>query len=364
MKKIMKNILVLCLFPLILSSCTLEKNNNNYVDLDNAEQRIEENRLNIQTQNFVYDDKPYNIMKLNDTIDAEYYYSFKLPNMKINLQNGRIQNICQIPGCAHTYDSHNCIGNQDFNSPIATTDGIYYIQDNQVMLYRDNSEEVILKNNYYTDYEKETYPDNMSVISALTIYNDTLYVVCPTYFLTYDMQTKKITEPKKLCDSFCMSLAATEDHIYYSTDSLELYQYDLNTNSAEKIDDKVGQVSADKGQIYYIKYEDEVPVLYVLDDEKNTQRLIEDCWVNYYIKGDHIYYQSFYENKNLYVSKLNGNDKIQINLEYNGEYLSDLVKIISTDALEHVFIVDDIQNVIFVFEADSAEYKVIAIEEE
>lgn len=111
------------------------------MDLDSAQHKIEENKLDIQTNNFLYDDKPYNIMKITSTIDGDYYYSFQTPNTKINLQSGRIQNICQIPGCAHNYISPNCINYQNFISPVATSRGIYYIDENRVMLLNENTEE-------------------------------------------------------------------------------------------------------------------------------------------------------------------------------------------------------------------------------
>lgn len=360
-----RHIFLVFLFVFLLSGCSSQPNNSNYVDLDSAVQKIEENKLDIQSKDFTYDKKPYNIMKMDSTIDADYYYIFQESNMKINLQSGRIQSVCTLPGCAHTYRSPNCIGYQEFISPVATTNGIYYVQDNQIMLFHDSTEDIILENDYFTDYEKETYPDNKSIISALTIYNDTLYAICPTYFFTYNLQTEEITKPQKLCESLCMSLAATEEYLYYSTDSLELYQYNLKTDTIVKLDDKVGQVSISDEQVYYIKYEEEVPVLCTMNkDGTNAKKLIENCWVNYYIKDEYIYYQSFNKNNDLYVSRLDGSGKQQIKLKYDESELTNLVKIISIDALDQIFMIDEIENVIFVFEKGSTVYRVIAIEEE
>lgn len=131
----------MCIFLFLLSGCSLNRDYEVYVDLDSAQHKIEENKLDIQTNNFLYDDKPYNIMKITSTIDGDYYYSFQTPNTKINLQSGRIQNICQIPGCAHNYISPNCINYQNFISPVATSRGIYYIDENRVMLLNENTEE-------------------------------------------------------------------------------------------------------------------------------------------------------------------------------------------------------------------------------
>ncbi len=131
----------MCIFLFLLNGCSLNRDYEVYVDLDSAQHKIEENKLDIQTNNFLYDDKPYNIMKITSTIDGDYYYSFQTPNTKINLQSGRIQNICQIPGCAHNYISPNCINYQNFISPVATSRGIYYIDENRVMLLNENTEE-------------------------------------------------------------------------------------------------------------------------------------------------------------------------------------------------------------------------------
>ncbi len=131
----------MCIFLFLLNGCSLNRDYEVYVDLDSAQHKIEENKLDIQTNNFLYDDKPYNIMKITSTIDGDYYYYFQTPNTKINLQSGRIQNICQIPGCAHNYISPNCINYQNFISPVATSRGIYYIDENRVMLLNENTEE-------------------------------------------------------------------------------------------------------------------------------------------------------------------------------------------------------------------------------
>ena len=361
---------LLLLLMITLNGCTSKTDNSSkYVDLDSAKQDIEENRLEIQNDNFLYDNKPYNVMKMNSTIDSDYFYTFENPHIKIDLQSGRIRYICENPGCAHTYNSPNCLSYQNLSSPVATTNGIFCVQDNKVILLHDNNEDIIFENSYYTDYEKETYPDNMSVLSALTIYGDCLYIIGPTYFFTYNLKTTEINGPHELCDSICMSMAVTAEYLYYSNDSLELFQQDIKTNSITKLDDKVGQVCVNNDNVYYIKYinydTEKTPCLYrINNDGTDPQKLIEDCWVNYCIAGDHIYYQSFLESRNVYVSKLDGSDKTQIKLEYNGMDLSDSINIFSIDSLDNVFMVSDFDKVFFIFDAGSAEYKAVALEEE
>lgn len=356
----------------MLCGCTGNETQRHYVDIEKQQQKIEDNRLDIQTENFKYDDKPYNIMKLTSTIDSNYFYDFSFPNIKINLDNGRIQSVCQIPGCAHdAVTSVGCIGYQDFISPIATVDGIYYVDNDSVVLQKENSQSTIIKNKYYTDYEKENYPDNKNIISALVINNDIMYVICPTYFFTYDLINEKISEMHKTSNSLCMAFCCTDEYAYFTNENMEMYLYNLKDKSVKKLDDKVGQVCEKDDHIYYIKYDNDIPVLFSAEaDGSNSKALINDCYVNYYITDNYIYYQSYYKKENLYRCDLKGENQTVIDLQYifsNGRKyaVSNYVNIVSANSIKnHLFIVDSNEQIIFSINENPIDYKVIDFTEE
>jgi len=361
-----------CLLVITLCGCSQAKSGaqSGYVDISEVEQNIEEGQLNINTGDFNYDDKPFNIMKLNITIDGDYFYYFTQQNKKINLQNGRMQYVCQIPGCAHdALTSPGCTSHQQFGSPIATSNGIYYTEKNKVMLLNGGSSVKVLENSYYTDYEKEIYPDNKSGLTALVIKDNLMYIVGPTYFFTYNLDTQETSEPEIISETFCMAFCVGDGYLYYSSDNLELYLYNIEKKTSQKLDDKVGQVCAKNEKVYYIKYENEIPFLYSAKaDGSDPTKLIEDCYVNYYITENSIYYQEFIT-KEIYKCGLDGKNPEKINLHNKeldeGEYIpSTYMLIASTGSMDHVFIMDVEGNIIYIFEDDSTEFRKIKIGEE
>lgn len=74
---------------IFITLCGCNQSKGDYVDLSNTEQKIKDSQLNINLDDFDYDDKPYNIMNLTTTVDSNYFYNFSIPNTKINLQSGR-----------------------------------------------------------------------------------------------------------------------------------------------------------------------------------------------------------------------------------------------------------------------------------
>lgn len=355
---------------IFITLCGCNQSKGDYVDLSNTEQKIKDGQLNISLDDFDYDDKPYNIMNLTTTVDSNYFYNFSIPNTKINLQNGRVQYVCQIPGCAHDeITSPGCISYQDIISPVAVSNGIYYLDGSKVMFFSGNDQTVILTNDYYTEYEAEIYPDNKSVITALVRYDNLLYIVCPTYFFTYNTDTKEITAPTTISDSLCMGFCATDSYLYFTTENLELYIYKIESGKTEKLADKVGQVRAKNGFIYYVKYENEIPILYTAKaDGSESAKLLDDCYVNYYVTDNCIYYQS-YVTKDFYQYDIKNKKSTKLGLKYtfsdgkeytNSEYLN----IVSTSGMGFVFIINSTEKLIFIFEDNSTEYKTIEMGEE
>ncbi len=346
-----------------LCACNQAENEEAYVDISKVEEQIANEQLNIDVVDFTYDDKPYNIMRLTTTIDSEYFYSFNYPNIKINLESGHVQYYCNLAGCAHSeLSSTGCMSWQDFCSPVAAADGIYYIDNDKVCCLDGENQITILKNTYSTDYEKEIYPDCKSIITALVIKDDLLYVVCPTYFFTYNLNTEMQTEPEMISTTACNGFCVGDEYIYYTTENLELYNFEIETKKITKLDDKIGQVCTENENLYYVKYENETPVLYVAElDGSDLQKLIEDCYVNYYVADSGIYYQSFLTKECYFYSFENNNAiKITFNSDSDKEYTpSDYLNIASTSSMEHIFIIDTNKNLLFIFENGNTESKTL-----
>ena len=353
-----------CLLIIALCGCNLANSDvqSEYVNVSEVEQKIEDEQLNINIDGFEYDDKPYNIMKLSYTIDGDYFYKLSYPHKKINLRSGRVQYVCQIPGCAHDeITSPGCISYQYFGSPVATSSGIYYTDGNKVMLFNGESSVTVLENDFYTDYEKEAYPDSKSGISAVVIRDNIMYITGPTFFFTYNLDTQERSEPYAISDSFLMALCVGDEYLYYSTESLEFYMYNLEEKTPQKLDDKVGQVSIKDGKVYYVKYENEIPSLYSMEaDGSNKTKLIQECWVNYHITDNYIYYQEL-STFHIFRCDRDGKDPVKIRLNDDTAQQSS-VHIISTGSMNHVFIVDD-DDIVYIIEDGSTEFKKIEIGE-
>lgn len=326
----------------ILTACS-KKNEQNYFDIDSVKEEINEGKINASTTDFKYDDKPFNIMKLNCTIDNNFFYDFMYPNMKIKLTDGKVSYVCDIPGCAHTLNSSGCMAYIDFVSPVATTEGIYYVNGNKVMLYADSKETEILRNEYYTDYETEFYPDNKNIITALCIHGRELFVICPSFYFVYDLDTRETGEMKKLTDSLCTSFAASDNYVYYTNQNLEMYIQNKNSDDNKKAADKVGQVCFTGGKLYYIQYESDVPILYSADEDGgNPVKIAQDCYVNYCVTDSCIYYQNYINGKNVYKCDLNGEnaEKVVFN-NLPEDYSIPILKIATCSSVDHVFFIDE-----------------------
>ncbi len=252
---------------------------------------------------------------------------------------------------------------QDYISPVATSDGVYYVDGNRICLFDGEDYTTILENTYYTDYEKEIYPDEKNLIGKMIISDNLIYVICPIYFFTYDINSKEISEPVNMSTCPTWAFCVNGGYAFYSTEDMELFACDLNTNEIKKLEDKVGQVCSKTENIFYIKWEGETPILYRA--EKNgseAKKLIEDCYVNYQLTDKGIYYQSyltkecyFYQFENTASKKLNFNGADGEKYE-----VSEYLYLYSTGASDSVFCMDTTNNY-FIFEDGNTESRTIKI---
>lgn len=336
-----------------------QKGQSKYFDIDSVKDEINNGKIDAKTVEFKYDDKPYNIMKLGYTIDDNFFYDFLEPNIKINLSNGKVSYMCDLPGCAHSFNSPGCVAYTDFYSPIASVDGVYYVNDNKLLLYNDGNETEILTNKYYTDFETKNYPDNKNVISSIVMHDREFYIICPSYYFTYNLDTKEISEMKSLGDSLCYAFSVSDEYVYHANQNLEMFIQDKKSGKNKKLSDKVGQLCFYNDKLYYIKYENEVPVLYSADKNgENPVKLIEDCYVNYCLTDSCIYYQNYKKGNDVYKCDLDGKNaqKVIFNNLPEG-YSLPLVNITFCEAVDHVFFIDEegVDNKGFLFSVKKGE---------
>jgi hypothetical protein len=122
-----------------------------------------------------------------------------------------------------------------------------------------------------------------------------------------------------------------------------MFVQDKNGGENTKLADKVGQVSYTDGRLYYIRYDGEIPVLYGADENgENPVKLVEDCYVNYYVTDSCIYYQNFVDGNDIYKCDLNGENAQKLVFDnLPDDYSIPILKITSCGSADSVFFIDE-----------------------
>ncbi len=305
----MKNLsrsLSISLSALILLSGCSGGNESVYIDTSDTESGDNYFGGDI-SENFSYNTCNKNIMNDKFTFDGSLLYVSGPPEMTVDINSGQVRVFCDVPGCAHKENSPDCLGYNNFWYATAAPDGIYYTDSDKLCLY-DGEQKVIFTNDFFTDYEEENHPDAKNDLSKLLLIDNTLYVFGTTFCYTYDIQTKQLSEPFKVTGGVSLAVASDGKKIYTATDSGEMYMYDFDTNEYKKTGDNIWTVQYKNGYVYYVQYENEIPMLYRADTElKESVKLIEDCYVNFLVTESHIYYQNFSDEAlGAYVCDLDG----------------------------------------------------------
>ena len=366
----MKNLKIYALILSMLFFTGCSSSNGTYVNINDSTVQKDSVALDTIVGDFSFDDKPYTIMRTERAFSKDYFYEFSLlGNYCIDLKSGIVSGMCHKPGCSHTDSSVGCLNNASFQSPVGSYKGLYYVSDNSVKLYSGDSSEVVYENNYCTKYENEYMPDNKYALGAICYQNHSLYIIGATYFFIYDVDTDSISQPVTISDSAICSLCADEKHVYCTNENEELLYYDKENNSISKLADKTVQCCLYEGNLYYIQYEQGVPYLYSRKSpDAVPEKIIEDCYVNYCINSGYIYYQNFSSGRDMYVCRLDGSEQKRITLfceVYDDnrelkEYDSQKLYYISTAShIDHVFVSDTDDGIVFAFKAGSENYETI-----
>lgn len=366
--KLLLKIFCLLLSAVVLNACS-NQSDMYYDELEFTAQTLIDEPIEPDREEFTYDGKPFNIMKMNLTSDGQYVYAMTgHPNLQIDLQSGRISAMCSNPGCPHTENYSGCKAYENMQSAVATSKGIYYIPSsmdrpddgNKVILYNNGVETTVITNTFYTDFEKENYTENKERLSKVMFSDGIMYVFGPSYFFTYNIESGQQSEPEVFSKGDILSLAVGGNNLYYSNINQELFFYDGNAKTYTKIDDYVSQVEFKNDRIYYVKYEEGIPVLYSADKNcGDVKKLIEDCYVNCCICDNCIYYQNYSSTlKKVWVCGLDGSDAKEVELFYTDEKGErqrnyDLYEIISSGFYDNVFMYSSNRNMLYVLEEGS-----------
>lgn len=353
---------------LFFTGCS--SSNGTYVNIDDSTVQKDSVSLDTIIGDFSFDDKPYTIMKTERTFSKDNYFAFSLlGNYCIDLKSGIVSGMCHKPGCSHTENSAGCLNNVNFQSPVGSDKGMYYISDNCVKLLSSDTSDVVYENNYCTEFEKEKMPDNKYDLGAICYQSHSMYIIGATYFFIYDVDTGSISQPVKISDSAIWSLCADEKYVYCTNENEELLYYDKAKDSVSKLADKTVQCSLYEGDLYYVQYDHGIPYLYrCKSPDAKPEKIIEDCYVNYCINSDYIYYQNFSSGRDMYVCRLDGSEQKRITLfcevyDDNSElkeYDSQKLYNISTAShIDHVFVSDFDDGIVFAFKAGSDNYETI-----
>lgn len=371
-----KIVLLFLIICSLLNGCGKQEKKQEYLDIEQEQKKMQQNKLDAQIDNMDEDDKAYNTMSDGFTTDGQYLYG--LDKKKLNLKNGRMQYLCSIPGCQHDINvSPDCLSVKKMYSAVYTKKGIFCLQSGTSTLkqgsadagklwkYLDGKISLVYENTFYTDYEEKNYPDAKNSINFLLAWKNKVFLVGGTFYREYDLDTKTISDAIVISDTGIMGMCVTDKYIYYYNNIYELYRYDKKTKEKNKIADKVAYVTYQNQKIYYVCYEDEIPFLYDMkEDGTEKRKLIKDCWVNCSITDKAIYYQAYCSDYETYVSDLNGENVKQIiikNKDESGqeERIKEFFYIIAYDKIKDVFFVDENFDNIYALEKETLNYKVI-----
>lgn len=378
MKKIALKLFSLLTAAGCLCGCGSQQNKG-YVDTSEFIESIENNSDTEKGDYFgghQFDDRAYNTMSAGFTVNGNYLYYMQMKNLRIDGQSGEVEVVCHKAGCAHSAGSPDCTAYQIMRSPVSSPNGIYYCSENKLCLYDGKDTKVILKNNFCTKYEEEVYPDNKYDITHLIYSGGLLYLTGASFYFTYNPSSGETSEPVVISDSSVMSTDIDVENLYFTTDSAELFIYNVSAKESKKLDDNVWQLDFANGRLYYTKYENGVPMLYSADKNgENAKKILEDCYVNICVTEDYIYYQNYTDpERAVFVCKTDGSEPKKIvfpkkkiidnngnEVEEKEDYSVGLVNIISSGASDKVFMISE--NRIYSFDKGSEKSTLITAEE-
>lgn len=291
----------------------------NYVDVASMQTAVVESRLDLIESGFTTEGKAYNIMSREYYIDETSLHFSYTPRRKLNLNDGRIQVDCDIPGCTHT-DWETCEAGyySVIHEFLAYGDTLYYASDGALYSEKNGKTEKLFTNTYVPDIDwEDIVADN--AVGVYLIKDDYLYLKGLNFFYRYHLKTGEISERYDLGKLIgTLSLDVIGDKMYITSTAYEFFCYDMENKTLEKLDDMVTYIKCTENKVYYCHLDDGLNCLYSMNpDGSNRTKLIDDCYVNFMISENTVYYTSFSTHKS-YCVDLDGSNIVELPIEKQG----------------------------------------------
>lgn len=347
-----------------------------YVDTSTILDKLDETKLDITFTDFKYSDKSITILG-NCTITPDFIYISRYHDKKkVDLLSGRMQSICDIPGCIHDINrSPDCKEFETFNPSFASSDGIYFTKlDGKLYLRNDKGDTEVFENDFYTDLEEEYIPDEKTSFRTI-VRGEIMYIVGGTYMYTVDINSpEKLSEPVILSDSFIQNADVSGEHFWYSNENMELKAYNMSSGENIKVDDRVLRVKCAGDKVYYTKISESRCGLYCRSlDGSDEILLVDDIEAEFSVTENSIYYLT---EAGLFMCDKDGKNSCEIELSYtylNGdEYRYHGVascQFLEDSACDTLFLIDytpfltgkTTANALFAIKKDTSEYQAVSL---
>ncbi len=288
------------------------------------------------------------ITPYNATVDGKFMYVYSYMGdqgyVKIDLQSGEVIPLCDVAGCTHDYDQFpDCINNREFSWITAVGDELWYSNNNKLFAIKDGKEEVIYENNYCTQLEEDTLkesPDQKYTIYYPIVDDNYVYIFGMSYVLQLDRSTKEVLKTIDLpTEAALRTPFVYKGSIYFCNDMQEAFRTDIESGETIKLGDHVNCVYVKNDTIYYTDWNDGAVTLYKADlDLQNSEKLIDDCYMDFVIKENKIFYSSNSDEKIMCYDLDTGESKtVYDGFDFSGS-------IITADYIDRVFFIGEAPN--------------------
>lgn len=386
MKKLISIISVITALSL-LTACS--KSGDVYVSLsesssdmglssENNSSTVPDKPLCNVSADFYYDGSPSHIMNSMNTVDSNYLYILSYMYLdpasgynhsmalKLDLQSGELEEMCSVPGCQHNQSE--CIHRRPMWPIRAFGKELRYISGNRLMSFDGTKHTVLFTNNIVTQIGDPSAPISGEIapgsmvgdicdLGGYVIAENKTYLYGGNIVFVLDSDTFTAGNPIKAGDDDIYSMCVYNDIVYVNNSVNELYMVDIKTETVKKLGDKIVAPSVYNERLYYIKWDGSVPYLCSASLDGTDERVVlEDCYVNYVIKDDNVFYSQFSSDRALYMYSLDKKDKIKLSD-------IDMPDIVSAEHIDRVFAVgfDNIQSWL---SADGSDFSSIKYEKE
>ncbi|MBR1764262.1 MAG: hypothetical protein IJ746_02605 [Ruminococcus sp.] len=299
---------------------------------------------------------------------------------RIDLSNGMISSLCDIPACAHDEEiSKDCFEYRPVNSFTPTRDGMYFTdfeKNGRLILRRDGREETVYTNTYYDELDEKLEPEGKSAFRFF--YRDGLfYLFGQDWFYTVDAATmQQQCDPVKLSSSPIWNADVWGELLYITNEDMELICYNMKTGELTKLGDRVSRIQACEEGLYYLSpYQNEAGdwrfALSLCDHgSARGNELLDDILISFFVTDENVYYMKP-DGVYIYSKESGESERLPLAYTYENGYkykFSDYSHMVSCPSSEYVYVLSynidtgsEWTNTLFRIKKDTAEFEVISL---